>query len=276
MATVSVVTPYKDAERFLPAFVEMLQAQTYTDWICLLVDDGSTDYGPTLLSGLAKIDSRLVPLRRPGSKRGEGPAEARNFALLFTNTPYIAFCDIDDLWHPEKLELQVRFHTSNHLQISVTGYGRFHDSIPAVVSSWRCPPASLPYSRLLTANALPMLSVVVNRSLLDKSFPLCRHEDYCYWLDIFRRRPEIRYGCLPYALAFYRVHDGNLTGRRLEMLIWVNDVYREHGIPAIMRILLLLRWGLIQVGFFVRGVLPDMQRAMPLNSLLEMPPVLLR
>lgn len=276
MTAISIITPYKDAERFLPAFVEMLQAQTYTDWTCLLVDDGSIDSGPLLLSRLAETDSRIIPLRRPGLKRGAGPAEARNFALLSADSPYIAFCDIDDLWHPQKLEQQLRFHTTNHLQISVSGYCRFHESPPALVSDWRCPPAALSYSRLLMANALPMLTVIADRSLIDRPFPLCRHEDYSLWLDVFRRWPRIRYGCLPYALAFYRVHDANLTKRRWEMFVWVHGVYREHGISAFCRVPLLLCWGLIQFRIYARRVLPGSRRSMSLNSLLEMPPVLLR
>lgn len=276
MATVTVITPYKDAEKFIPAFVAMLKAQTYSDWICLLVDDGSTDHGPSLLADLATGDPRLVPLKRPGRKSGSGPAEARNFALSSAVSPYIAFCDIDDLWHPEKLAMQINFHISNCLDISVTGYGRFTDGYAPTISSWRCPPKSLSYLKLLTANRIPMLAAVVNRSLLHSSFPISPHEDFCFWLSLFRFYPRIRYGSLPYALAFYRLHGANLSNKKWKMLIWVNHVYRQHGIHPAIRPILLVLWSLIQLGNLVRRVPAYIQRPNYLSSLLQQSPLYLR
>ena len=70
---VSIVTPYRNASRFVAPFVDALKRQTYQDWLCIMVDDGSSDGGPALLADLVSHDSRFLLISNTIPKHGPGP-----------------------------------------------------------------------------------------------------------------------------------------------------------------------------------------------------------
>ena len=244
---ISVITPYRNSESFLPHLAANLQAQSYTHWECLLVDHASTDQGPALARQLALADSRFRLLEIKDQR--PFPALPRNAAVAQARGELICFLDVDDLWHPEKLERQLAFHSKNQLDFSVTQYGRFRPEAEETTDSgalpkhWRVrkPPAAMTLRKLLQANSIPMLTVMIKRDLLfslskSKNWPfsLIRHEDYLLWLTLWKERPDLSYGCLNETLAFHRRHANNLTGSRWRMLGWTYQVYRAHGDPILV------------------------------------------
>jgi teichuronic acid biosynthesis glycosyltransferase TuaG len=242
---VSIITPYRDALRFLPGLVATLQAQTYSEWECLLVDHASTDGGDALAVAITAADPRFHHLREPDPR--PLPALPRNRALAAARGQLICFLDVDDLWHPQKLERQLAFHCAGGLELSVTAYGRFSGDDSAFGtypdseaelprSLWRrCPPAELKLHQLWLGNPIPMLTVMANRSLLATQdltvgpFASVRHEDYLLWLQLWQANPRLRYGCLPEILAFHRRHEANLTAQRWRSLMWWYRLYRCAG-----------------------------------------------
>lgn len=257
---ISVITPYRNSESFLPHLAANLQAQTYTHWECLLVNHASTDQGPALARQLAIADSRFRPLEIQDPR--PFPALPRNAALDKAKGELICFLDVDDLWHPEKLERQLEFHSKNQLDFSVTQYGRFRPEAEettdfgALPKHWRVrkPPAAMTLRKLLQANSIPMLTVMIKRDLLfslskSKNWPfsLIRHEDYLLWLTLWKERPELTYGCLNETLAFHKRHANNLTGSRWRMIGWSYQVYRAHGEHPLTAALLTTRNALIHL-----------------------------
>jgi glycosyltransferase involved in cell wall biosynthesis len=246
MPQVSVITPYRNAARFLPELVGTLQGQTYRDWECLLVDDGSWDGGPELLEPLTKGDLRFRRLALPATAGCESPRRLpgipRNLGLEEARAPLVAFLDVDDLWHPRKLEQQLAFHRERGLDLSVTAYGRFQRA-EAPLRALRRPPARLLLAELRRRNPMPLLTVVVKRELLGRGFEAVPHEDYLLWLNLLRDRPMLRYGCLPSVLAFYRQHGDNTSRRQLGLLRWTCGVYRRHGLPPLRALLQTGLWG---------------------------------
>lgn len=240
---ISVITPYRNSAAFLPHLAATLQAQTYSHWECLLVDHASTDHGPALARQIAISDTRFRPLDIQDPR--PYPALPRNKAVAEARGVLICFLDVDDLWHPEKLERQLGFHSIHQLDFSVTQYGRFHREEErtadpgALPKHWRVrkPPAVMSRKKLLRANSIPMLTVMINRELLlslpesseNGPFSLIRHEDYLLWLSLWKQKPELNYGCLNVTLAFHRRHASNLTGARWRMTGWTYLVYRAHG-----------------------------------------------
>jgi len=254
----------------------MLQRQRFTNWHCLLIDDRSTDEGPSLVSELAARDPRFRALRLAGPKCSPGPAAARSFGLQKVTSPLVAFCDADDLWHPDKLLRQLAFQQEHQLDFSVSGYGRFHDGTSPVLKSWRCPPESLTYVQLVGGNPLPMLTILVRTELVRSGFPACSHEDFALWLTVFRSHPLLRYGCLPEGLAFYRLHSGNLTRQRRRMLSWADGVFRTHGLSRWKRFLALFRWITYQLQQLCNESSINTPSGQDLSQLMEQPPVRLR
>lgn len=229
---ISIITPYRDARKFLPCLVSTLKNQTYQYWECLLVDHASSDSGGTLAKTLTAGDHRFRNIRLTEKGSILSPAIPRNEALKQVHGSFLCFLDVDDLWHPEKLERQLAFHQKHQLDISVTAYARTRDGHKDWLT-WRCPPPALEICRLLRSNAVPMLTVMVTSKLFQSpqwcESPLCflpvRHEDYVMWLQLWGRYPELRYGCLPELLALHQRHGRNITSNRAIMIYWLYTVH---------------------------------------------------
>ena len=100
MPGISVIVPVYKGVRFLREALASVRAQTFGDWECLCVDDGSKDGSDALLDELAAEDPRIRAFHRANG----GTSVARNFALTQARGRYIAFLDEDDVYHPRMLE----------------------------------------------------------------------------------------------------------------------------------------------------------------------------
>lgn len=100
----SVVVPAFNAERTLDATVNSVRRQTYRSLEIVVVDDGSRDGTADLARRHAAEDERIRLISTPNG----GVANARNTGIAATKAPYVATIDSDDLWHPDKIALQMR------------------------------------------------------------------------------------------------------------------------------------------------------------------------
>jgi glycosyltransferase involved in cell wall biosynthesis len=100
---VSIVLPTFNRLSYLPAALESVFAQTFTDWELVIADDGSER---ETIAYLATVENppRVKVLRLPHSGN---PGAVRNAACRAARGEYIAFLDSDDVWLPEKLTLQL-------------------------------------------------------------------------------------------------------------------------------------------------------------------------
>jgi glycosyltransferase involved in cell wall biosynthesis len=205
MATVAVIIPTYNRAAWLLEAIDSVRRQTFADWECLIVDDGSTDETRTVVEQLAAREPRLRYLPQPRFGR---PARGRNNGIRASDSRLLAFLDDDDSWHEEKLGLQVAAFEA-HLDAGIVfakirKYGRKHQVWPADKLPL-CPR----FADLLRGNFVPTSTVVVRRSVLDAVGPfnerLLAVEDYELWLRIARVSPMV---ALPQVLCDYRVHDG--------------------------------------------------------------------
>ena len=238
---VSIITAFKNSKRFIPDYINMLLRQTHLSWVCFLIDDNSSDGSFSEARLLTRSDPRFCLISLP-FRTSPGPSEARNYALSLVTTELVAFCDIDDLWHPRKLELQLAYHTKNALDISVTCFSRFVDKSSLQRLYQVKPPASITRSSILSRNPIPMSSVLIRKEFLAHSFQRCPHEDYLYWILLFRSHQTIKYGCLLHTLMFYRIHDSNLSRNKLLMPFWTYAVFRRSGLPPFFALIQLFLW----------------------------------
>jgi glycosyltransferase involved in cell wall biosynthesis len=102
MSMVSVIMPTFNRADTIRRAIRSVQAQTFTEWELIVVDDGSTDDTVALIEG---CDPRLKLIRQ----ENQGTAGARNAGLRASAGSYIAFLDSDDEWLPHHLELCVGF-----------------------------------------------------------------------------------------------------------------------------------------------------------------------
>jgi GT2 family glycosyltransferase len=99
MPSVSVITPCYNYAHYLGATLDCLQSQSFEDWECVLVDDGSTDASPDVARQYARRDARIRYLR----KENGGLPAARNTGLGAAQGRYVFFLDADDLIHRDAL-----------------------------------------------------------------------------------------------------------------------------------------------------------------------------
>jgi glycosyltransferase involved in cell wall biosynthesis len=97
---VTVVIPNYNYARFLPAAIDSVLAQTFTDLEVLVVDDGSTDDSLEVLRSYGDRIRWIV-------QKNAGQSAARNRGLAESRGRFIALLDADDVWLPTKLERQM-------------------------------------------------------------------------------------------------------------------------------------------------------------------------
>lgn len=100
MPSVSIIIGVYNGERFLSELLDSVRVQTCPDWVCLCVDDGSTDGSAAILADYAAKDVRFRVLSQPNA----GVGAARNAALARVETPFVMFADQDDRLAPQAVE----------------------------------------------------------------------------------------------------------------------------------------------------------------------------
>lgn len=104
---VSIIIPIYNRAHLIGETLDSVLAQTYTNWECIIVDDGSTDNTEHLINQYIKSDERFRYFDRP-INRPKGANACRNFGLEESKGEFINFFDSDDIMHPDKLIIQVR------------------------------------------------------------------------------------------------------------------------------------------------------------------------
>jgi glycosyltransferase involved in cell wall biosynthesis len=155
--------------------IRSVQAQTFTDWELIVVDDGSTDDTAARIEG---CDPRLKLIRQ----ENQGTAGARNTGLRASAGSYIAFLDSDDEWLPHHLELCVRER--------YWGDRRDDPEISALLGFRQFDIARLALARCERATALKYLKAA------RRDFPKLRRARYLQWLITLI--PGARFSCRVY------------------------------------------------------------------------------
>lgn len=100
---ISVVIPLYNKEKSVRATLESVRAQSYKDWECIVVDDGSTDNSREVVEQFKIEDLRFKIL----SQENSGVSAARNAGIMAAKGEYVAFLDGDDIWDKDFLKAMV-------------------------------------------------------------------------------------------------------------------------------------------------------------------------
>lgn len=181
MPLVSVIMPSYNAEKYIDEAIRSVIAQTYTNWELFVIDDGSTDRTARIAQSYAEKDSRVI-FRQ--NSHNMGTANTRNIGIRLANGEWIATLDSDDIWHPEKLEIQLKKAQETGALFLYTSYSLFCEGFRQEYTV----PEKVDYSSLLTENVIGCSTVMMHKSILeDHLFPSeVYHEDYALWLDLLR------------------------------------------------------------------------------------------
>jgi glycosyltransferase involved in cell wall biosynthesis len=219
---VSVVVPAFNAARHLPATLDAILAQRGVALEVLVVDDRSSDATPQVVADLAARDARVRYLCTPANTGG--PAGPRNLGVRAAAAEWVALCDADDLWHPDKLRLQLECARATGADLVCTGIRDFADgTTPALLASM--PPAAprthpLRYWQMLLKDRIATSSVLCRSALLatgggfDTARELVAVEDYDLWLRAMEAPVSARVVRIDTPLVAYRRLAGSLSSSK--------------------------------------------------------------
>ncbi|MCT7956877.1 glycosyltransferase family 2 protein [Laspinema palackyanum] len=201
MPIISIIIPAYNAETTILETLNSVQNQTFLDWEAIVIDDGSTDCTRQIVNGMN--DPRIQVFSYPNA----GVAMARNQGLMKATGDYIAFLDADDLWIPDKLELQLRA-LQDHPEAGVAyswNYYQYENPSDSYADISQRFEGNV-YADLLIKNFLqngsnPLVrkEAIASVGLFDPTIKSC--EDWDYYLRLARNWPFV---LVPKVQVIYR------------------------------------------------------------------------
>lgn len=196
-ADVSVIIPVYNAKDTIERAVESVIKQTVLPQEIILIDDCSTDkLTIKCLKNLKDKYENIIDFKLILCTENKGPGTARNIGWNIAKSKYIAFLDSDDVWHPQKIEIQYNFMQKNtdiqfctH-QIIVTKEDlqkKFNDiDNKKKLSFTELNPHKLLFKHYCDGTPCVMLKRDLNNRFKEKKK---YSEDYLLWLEIlFKNR----------------------------------------------------------------------------------------
>lgn len=217
---VSVLLISYQAAPTLGQALDSLRSQTWQQWECILVDDGSTDHTAEVVSRYA-FDPRIRPFRL---ERNRGRGWAQQFALDQARGDWICTLDADDWYAADKLRAQVKFLRQRPECVAVaTGLVYMtSDGLPVGQycpqrSRWNRWPPRFPYGTAMVR------AQDACRTGYDPDFR--RGQDFDYFCRLLEGR---EWASLPECLYAYRFERGTEARVVLEGLYWSCRAYAKH------------------------------------------------
>jgi glycosyltransferase involved in cell wall biosynthesis len=228
MPLVSVIVPTRNRASLLSRTLHTICAQHAVDLEILVVDDGSTDGTPAIA---AAVDTRVrvIPNEGPPSV-----SAARNRGIIEARGEWIAFCDDDDLWAPEKLAAQLSAARAARAGWVYSGDVNVDDSLR--VLSGAPPPAPHEVVEALRrrnplssggSNVLVRADVLAAAGGFDTS--LRRTEDWDLWLRLASLGAPA-WVCRPHVA--YRFHSMNIAADVNSMVTEPMRLAKRYGIAV--------------------------------------------
>ena len=228
---ISVILPIYNRGDYIAEAIESVIVQTFTDFEIIVIDDGSTDGTAGVIKSFS--DSRIRYIYQSNC----GRSNARNQAFSVANGQYIAFLDSDDLYLPNKLELQVRY-LDTHPSVGMVYTSAYcidkngsllDDSYKATVSGWIYEDVAFYVPVTIT---LP--TVMVRYEVFDQVGGFDERMERFEDTDLWRRvSKEFIIEAIPEFTCKLRTHDNNAlvaqNPRKLETAIYyyINKIFSE-------------------------------------------------
>lgn len=181
MPKVSIIMPTYNKGNIIREAIEPILTQTFTDFELIIVNDGSTDNTGKVVKEYN--DSRI----RYFEKENRGPASARNLGLRHASGIYIGYCDDDDIYYPDHLEI-----LSGYLDVNLDIGLVYADSlwIREDKEPFAVPLMEFDKQELERNNFITILSVLHRKEciekagLFDENIVVADLEDWDLWLRI--------------------------------------------------------------------------------------------
>lgn len=245
---VSIVIPLFNKEEYILVALNSVLKQSFQNWECLVIDDGSTDNS-------CRVVEKYIN-EHPGNwsiitQENKGPSSARNRGITSSQGEYIAFLDADDFWHPNKLERQIEImDLDTSIAMTLSRYLIFSEekgltikvvtfsSIKKLLSGWL---KMTGFGGLVESTGIIRSSLITPSLFFDTSLPTSEGLDY-----VLKWNQVGKISFIPKIGTFYRISTNQLhrnedsviasmrvlanrnsTGKQLARLILLHSSYFE-------------------------------------------------
>jgi len=216
MPKISIIIPVYNVEKYIEKCIDSVLAQTFTDFECILINDGSPDNSPAICDEYAKKDKRIKVIH----KKNGGVSSARNAGLDIAQGEWVGFIDSDD-WVDEKfLEFLYGNAVKHNVDVSICGINKFCDGVVRRLDKYTSDITLTSKESLLfmcdsdfafggySVNKLSKKQVIEKNNLrYDETMSYM--EDYIFLYNILKAADSVYYDPQPY--YFYRVVNTSVT-----------------------------------------------------------------
>ncbi|MEO0312651.1 MAG: putative glycosyltransferase EpsJ [Bacteroidota bacterium] len=222
---VTIIIPNYNYESFIASAIDSVLNQSYKDWECIIIDNGSTDDSIKQIKNRIVNDSRfkLIELME-----NLGVSAARNIGLKNAKHNFIQFLDADDTIHPNKLNDQLQVLNKD---ISITLVFGPYETMDAINKSRSDLIQTFREDNWLKGQRLLNFLLRGNRIVI--SAPLFRknqslyfdeaiayNEDWLFWINLAVGQTVFFYLQADYATTSILKHDSNSSSNLLKMNVW--------------------------------------------------------
>lgn len=216
---ISVIVPCYNQAVFLDDCVNSLINQTYQNWECLLVNDGSTDNTEEKALDWEKKDSRIKYVK----KQNGGLSSARNRGIQNITGDFVQFLDCDDFLYKEKFEKSIQKIEDLINTIVITDFRRFDNTTKTEI-----PPHCILKEEYFNQKdillkwdnifSIPIHCAIFSKDIVEKykfNEELKAKEDWFFWLQVYGDYPKTFF-IREYLLA-YRMSSAGMTNNEFFM-----------------------------------------------------------
>lgn len=106
---ISIIIPCYNSEKYIKDAIDSVKNQSYKNWECIIVNDGSTDNSETIIQDCIKNDNRFLYIKQ----ENKGPGAARNYGAKYVKGELMTMLDADDILGKYYLENAQNFFDNN-------------------------------------------------------------------------------------------------------------------------------------------------------------------
>lgn len=215
--------PYYKKELYLEQSIQSILNQTYQNFEIILINDDNED--KNFINNLSKIDHRIRLLH---NDKNLGAGLSRNKGVEISKGEYIAFCDCDDLWKSNKIELQLEFMKYSNFTFSFTSYDIIDENNNFI--KYRKAPSYVDFQKLINSCDIGLSTVMIKKELFKNNkyqfAKLRTKEDYVLWLKL--ARDKITMKSMKQNLTSWRKCKNSLSTSVMQKIVDGYRVYRNY------------------------------------------------
>ncbi|MBR5052047.1 MAG: glycosyltransferase family 2 protein [Bacteroidaceae bacterium] len=219
---VSVIMPSYNGAKYIAASIDSIISQTYKNWELIITDDCSNDGTQDIIKAYEAKDNRI---RGYYFDKNQGSGATRNKCIEEARGRYLAFCDSDDRWLPEKLEKQIAFMQEHDYAFTYASYYTCDEE--GTVNGIIIAPEKQTLTNTKRDDKIGFLTAVYDTKHCPKMMmPLQRkRQDWAYVLMIHQKVGNAY--AIKEPLGIYRLHQNGISHNKWSLVKYNAAVYQE-------------------------------------------------